>query len=118
MCIGCYSTLRFDDDLNVGGVQHNSDGSAKGLGRQVLLEVCSDDTVSAVRSDNLSPDDSDLGASNFLGSSVNVGDSLTEVEVGLLGRGDTLDLDQRDVGVNNALGALVGQVLSLDVQSV
>lgn len=101
--------------LDVGGVQHDSDRSTKGLGRQVLLEVGSDNTVVTVSSGNLSPDDSDLGASDLLLGSVHVGNSLTQVELSFVSRLDTLDLDQRHVGVCHTLGALVRQVLSLNV---
>lgn len=46
-----------------------------------------------MRSGDLTPDDSDLGTSDFLGGSVNVGNTLTQVELGFLWGGDTFDLD-------------------------
>lgn len=104
--------------LDVGWVQHDSHGSTKGLWRQVLLEVGSHNTVVAVGSGDLAPDDSDLGASDFLLGSVDVGNSLTQVESGVLGVANALDLDQRRAWVVHVLGTLVGQVLTLNVQSV
>lgn len=104
--------------LDVGWVQHDSHGSTEGLWRQVLLEVGSDNTVVTVGSGDLTPDDSDLGTSDFLVASVNVGNLLTQVEFGVLRRVHTVDLDQRGVWVDQVLGTLVGQVLTLNVQSV
>ena len=66
-------------------------------------------------SGDLTPDDSDLGASDLLGGSVDVGDSLTQVELGLLWVGNTLNLNQRDVWVGNVLRTLVRQVLAFNV---
>lgn len=102
-------------NLDVGWVQHDSNRSTEGLRRQVLLEVGSDNTVATVGSGDLSPDDSDLGASDLLGSSVHVSDSLTQVELGVLWVGDTVNLNQRDVWVGDALRTLVGDVLTLNV---
>ncbi len=59
-------------------------------------------------SGDLTPHNSDLGTSNFLGSSVDVSDTLTQVELSFLWVSDTFDLKQRDVWVVNALGSLVG----------
>ena len=69
-------------------------------------------------SGDLTPDDSDLRASLFLRGSVDVGDSLTQVELGVGGVGDTLDLDQRDVRVGDVLRTLVGKVLTLNVHYI
>ena len=46
---------------------------------------------------------------------VNESNALTKVELGILGGVDTLNADQGDVGVGNVLAALVGNVLSLNV---
>ena len=83
-----------------------------------MSESGSDGAGVSVGSDNLAPDDSDLGASNLLVGSVDVSDSLSEVELGLLGVGHALNLDERHVGVNNTLASLVRQVLSLNVDWV
>lgn len=66
-------------------------------------------------SGDLTPDNSDLGTSDLLGSTVNESNALTKVELGILGGVDTLNADQGDVGVGNVLAALVGNVLSLNV---
>lgn len=66
-------------------------------------------------SGDLTPDNSDLGTSNFLGGSVNVGNTLTQVELSVFWGGNTFDLDQRDVWVVDSLRSLVGQVLTFDV---
>ncbi len=101
--------------LDVRRVEHDSERRAERLGRQVVSESGSDGARVTVSSDDLAPDDSDLGASNLLVGSVDVSHSLSEVELGLLGVGDTLNLDERHVGVNNTLASLVRQVLSLNV---
>lgn len=102
-------------NLDVGWVQHDSNRSTEGLWWQVLLEVGSDNTVVTVGSGNLTPDNSDLGTSDFLGSSVDVSDSLTQVELSVSWSLDTFDLNQGDVWVGNALRTLVGDVLTLNV---
>lgn len=102
-------------NLDVGWVQHDSNRSTEGLWWQVLLEVGSDNTVVTVGSGNLTPDNSDLGTSDLLGSSVDVSNSLTQVELSVSWSLDTFDLNQGDVWVGNALRTLVGDVLTLNV---
>ncbi|KAF7584943.1 hypothetical protein EJF18_11106 [Clavispora lusitaniae] len=102
-------------NLDVGWVQHDSNRSTEGLWWQVLLEFGSDNTVVTVSSGHLTPDNSDLGASDLLGSSVDVSDSLTQVELSVLWVLNTFDLDQRDVWVGDVLRTLVGDVLTLNV---
>lgn len=102
-------------NLDVRWVQHDSNRSTESLWWQVLLEVGSNDTVVTVGSGNLTPDNSDLGTSDLLGSSVYVGDSLTQVELSVSWGLDTVDLNQGDVWVGNALRTLVGDVLTLNV---
>lgn len=104
--------------LDVGRVQHNSHRSTESLGGQVLDEVGSDQAVVAVGSGNLTPDHSDLRATDLLLGSVNVGNSLAQVELGVLGSVNTLNLDQGDVGVGHALGTLVRDVLTLNVHCI
>lgn len=43
---------------------------------------------------------------------------LSEIELGLLLRGDTLNLKERGVGAGVALGALVAEDTALCVQSI
>lgn len=52
---------------------------------------------------DLTPDDSNLGASDLLGGSVDVGNTLTQVELGILWSGNALNLDQRDIWVVDSL---------------
>ena len=93
--------------LNVRWVQEDSNGSTESLGWQVVSELSSDDTRVTVRSNDFTPDDSDLGTSDFLGSSVDVSNTLTQVELSFLWSSNIFDLDQRDVWVVNALRSLV-----------
>lgn len=102
-------------NLDVRWVQHNSDGSTKGLWWQVLFEGSSHSTIVTVSSSDLTPDDSDLRTSDFLGSTVDVGYTLTQVEFSLIRRTNTLNLKQRDAWVVSALGTLVRQVLALNI---
>lgn len=105
----------FHAHLDVGWVQEDSDRGTEGLSWQVGLEVCSDGTRRTVSSGDLTPDDSNLGTSNLLRSSVDVSNTLTKVELGLLWSGDTLNLNQGDVWVGNRLGSLVRNVFTLHV---
>jgi hypothetical protein len=104
--------------LDVGRVEHDSDGGAKGLGGEVVSESSSDHTGVTVGSGNLAPHDSDLGASDLLLGSVDVSNSLSDVELGLVGVGDALNLDERNVGVHNSFASLVRDMLSLNVDCV
>lgn len=71
-----------------------------------------------MRPRDLAPHNSDLRASDLLGGSVDVSNTLTEVELGVLRIGHTLDLDQRHIWIVHFLGSLVRQVLALNIQSV
>lgn len=93
--------------LDVRWVQEDSDRSTESLSWQVRSECSSNDTGVTVCSVDLTPDHSDLGTSDFLGASVDIGDSLTQVELSVFWVGNTFNLDQRDVWVVNALGSLV-----------
>lgn len=61
-----------------------------------------------MRSSYFTPNDSDLGTSDFLGCSVNISNTFTQVELSFLWSSNTFDLDQRDVRVVNSLRSLVG----------
>ena len=89
--------------LDVRWVQHDSNRSTKGLWWQVLSEVGSDQSVGSMGSGNLTPDNSNLGTSDFLLRTVNVGNTLTQVELGILRVGHTVNLDQRHLGVGYVL---------------
>jgi hypothetical protein len=65
-----------------------------------------------VRPGDLAPDDTDLGATNLLLATVDVGNALAVVEGGGLGVVDTLDLDKRGVGPDVVLRALERDVLA------
>ena len=66
-------------------------------------------------SGDLTPDNSDLGTSDLLGSTVNKSNALTKVELGILGGVNAVNADQGNVRVGNVLAALVGKVLALNV---
>lgn len=102
-------------ELYRGGVKHDADGSAEGLGGKGRGELGADDARVAVRAGDLAPDDANLGAADLLAATVDEGDLLAEVEVGGVNAVNTLDLDQTGGGVVGPLGALVAQVASLDV---
>ena len=74
-----------EGNLDVGGVKHDTDGGAEGLRREVLLEIGTDETGVAVSSSNLAPDNSDLGTTDFLRSTVDKSNTLSKIELGLLG---------------------------------
>lgn len=65
-----------------------------------------------VRPGDLAPDDTDLGATDLLLATVDVGNALAVVEGGSLGVVDTLDLDERGVGPDRVLRALERDVLA------
>lgn len=66
------------------------------------------DTRVTVSSGNLTPHNSNLRTPDFLGGSVDVGNTLTQVKLSILWSSDTFDLDQRDIWVVDSLGSLVG----------
>jgi hypothetical protein len=59
---------------------------------------------------DLAPDDTDLGSSDFTGSTVDEGNLLAKVEVGALSVFDALNLDERGTWSGVALATLVAQV--------
>lgn len=67
---------------------------------------------------DLAPDHADLGATDLLLATVDIGDLLAKVEVGGGGVIDALDLDQACLGVGDVATTLIAQVASLDVKSV
>lgn len=67
-------------ELYRGGVEHDADGSAEGLGGKGRRELGADDARVAVRAGDLAPDHADLGAADLLGATVDEGDLLAEVE--------------------------------------
>lgn len=104
--------------LDVGGVEHDADGSTEGLGGEVVAELSTDNAGVAVWPGNLAPNDPDVGTPNLTLRPVNESNLLAEVEVCGLSAVNTVDLDQTGVGVDRALGALVAQVATLDIESV
>ena len=70
--------------LDVRWVQEDSDSSTESLWRQVVSELGSNDTVVTVSSSDLTPHDSNLGASNLLGGPVDIGNALTQVKLSVL----------------------------------
>lgn len=80
-------------------------------------ELGTNNTRVAVSSRDAAPQDADLGATNLLGCLVDVGDTLAEVELGVLGLLDTLDLDEGGVALGDALRALVAHNPSLNVKT-
>ena len=64
---------------------------------------------------NLAPDHADLGAADLLLATVDVGDLLSEIEVGSVGVIDALDLDEARFGMGRVPAALVAKVATLDV---
>lgn len=101
--------------LNVRGVKHDTDGRAQGVRRKILLKLSSDNAAVTVGSSDLSPHDSDFGSVNLLAGTVYISDSLSKVELSVLSGSNTFNLDERSVGVCDMLAALVGNVLSLNV---
>ena len=66
---------------------------------------------------NTAPDDTDLAAVDLTLGTVDVSDTLTQVELSILGGLNTFDLNQRSVLVLVTLGALVAQNTALAVQA-
>lgn len=65
-----------------------------------------------MRPGDLAPDDADLGATDLLLATVDVGNALAVVEGGGLGVVNALDLDEGGVGPQGVLGALERDVLA------
>ena len=96
--------------LHTAGVEHHTDGLSHGLRRQVVAEEHTHDSVGSVSLGDLSPDAAvartvlhGLGLhGNQVGSVphlVDVSDTLSEVELGVLGGVDSLNLDEALVAV-------------------
>ena len=99
------------------GVEHDSEGGAHGSGREVLVELGSDEAVVSVRLGDSAPDNSEFCVVPDALALVNVSDPLAEVE-GRVGLGlDALDLEQRELLVLGGLSALEPDEGCLLVQS-
>lgn len=103
--------------LTGAGVQHDPDAGTESLRRDVVAELRPNDTRVAVRTSDLAPDDADLGSSLLGLGAVDVGDTLAEVELGVLLVLDTLNLDERGVRVRVVLASLVALDPALRVES-
>lgn len=64
---------------------------------------------------DLAPDNANLGSTNLLLASVDVGDLLAKIKVGSRGVINALDLNQAGARAGDVTGALIAQVTSLDV---
>ena len=67
---------------------------------------------------NATPDHTKLGTVDFTGTTVDIGNTLAEVELSILGGLDTLELDERNVRVLGALGTFETEDAALAVQTV
>lgn len=85
--------------LNARRVKHNSYGLTLGLGGEVLSKASANNTTVTVRFANFTPDDTDLGAVLLTLSSVDVGDTLTEVGVNLRAVDNALETEKRPLRV-------------------
>jgi hypothetical protein len=71
-----------------------------------------------VSTSNTTPDDTDLGTVDFALSTVNISNTLTEIELSILGGLDTFNLDERNVRVLGTLGTLETQDAALAVKTI
>jgi hypothetical protein len=101
--------------LNRRRVEHDANRRAKRPGGEGVCEFGTNDTRVAMWPGNLAPDHADLGATDFLLAAIDIGDLLSEVEVGSVGVVDALDLDKARLGVSRVPAALVAEVATLDV---
>jgi len=82
--------------LDVGGVEHHAKRAGDCRGRKVVCELCTDGAAVAVSADNLAPHDTLLAVgAGVLGLGlVDIGNTLAEVELGVLGGVHTLDANK------------------------
>jgi hypothetical protein len=97
---------------------YDTNRSTKDLRRQVLAETSLDNTVSTMSTSDTTPDNTDLGTVDFTLSTVDVGNTLTKVELSILGGLNTFNLNQRNVGVLVTLGTFVAQNTALAVKTI
>lgn len=83
----------------------------------VARELGAHDTAVAVGPGNTAPDDTNPGATDLVGTAVNVRNALAEVEGGILGVLNALNLDERGARVQVALAALVAHDPALAVET-
>ena len=86
---------------------YDTNRSTKDLGRQVLAETSLDNTVSTMSTSDTTPDNTDLGTVDFTLSTVDIGNTLTKIELSVLGSLNTFNLDQRNIGVLVTLGTFI-----------
>lgn len=104
--------------LNGRGVEHNTDGSAKSAGRKRGGELGTDSTTVTVDAGDLAPDNAALLALLIgLAGTVDVGDALAKIPIGIDGVADMLQRQDGGGRVLESLAALISEVTSLNVQS-
>ena len=99
------------------GVEHDSEGGAHGLGREVLGELSTYESVVTVGLDDLAPDNSEFCVVSDALALVNVSDSLAKVKACVFLLVDSLDLEESELLVLGGLASLEAGEHSLVVQS-
>lgn len=97
---------------------YDADSSAKSLGRQVVAETSTNDTVGTVDTSNATPDDTELATVLFSLGVVDVSNTLAEIEASIVSGLNTFNLEERNVGVLVVLGTGETQDTALGVQTI
>jgi hypothetical protein len=111
-----YEARCLDHSDGVIGVEHDSNHSADGSGRKVLVESGPDHAVVSMRIDNLAPDASEPGVALGVLSLVYVSNSLSQVKACLFPIFDSFDLNSSLVLMSVSLSPLETEESSLNVK--
>jgi len=103
--------------LDVGGVEHDADASTESMWRDVVSEFCFYYTRVTVRTCDSSPDDSHFRSLNSLLPSVDIGDTLSKVELGIRRRGGSFNLEETGVGSRIPLASFISEYAAFGVES-
>lgn len=97
---------------------YDTEGGTKGLGREGSLELGTDSSRVAMGTGHLSVDGTAVGAILLDLGTVDKGNTLAEVPLGLFSRVHALELDNGGLGALQVLTTLVAEMASLGVETL
>lgn len=103
--------------LDAGRVEHDTDGRTERLRRQGSLELSTDLSTSPMRTSNLSPNSASLGTVDGLLTTVDEGDTLSEVSASFELSRDVFEFEDGRGGGLSVLSTTISHVTSLNKES-
>lgn len=114
---GHYYYSLFNQLLDAGRVEHDTNGRTERLRGKGSLELSTNLSTGTMGTSNLSPNSASLGTVNFLLGTVDESDAFTEISASFALRTDVFEFENRSGGGLGVLGATVSHMTSLNKES-